>query len=222
MSSTRPVTRLHLSLAAFVAVVTAVGIAWIPANANLPVHWSLGGAPDVFVPRNLALSLMPALLGALVILAWFAPRAASPAQVEAGTHIARAALTGLMLVFSAVHAGIVMIGLGIGVDMARVVVVGFALLLANVGNVMPKSRPNALAGLRLPWTLRDPAIWQAAHRIAGRLMVLSAVLLAVLAFLLPSTLALVIALFACVLIPPIAAGVVSYMLSRRTDPSHPR
>ncbi len=42
-----------------------------------------------------------------------------------------------------------------------------------MGNV----RPNYFAGIRTPWTLNDPEIWRATHRLGGRIMVYGSLLL---------------------------------------------
>jgi uncharacterized membrane protein len=83
-----------------------------------------------------------------------------------------------------------------------------------LGNAMPKSRPNSLAGLRIPTTLRDARNWQATHRFTGMLVIGGGVLLLIVALVAPVT-ALVWWLLACVLLP-VAAGVLySLALARR-------
>lgn len=48
---------------------------------------------------------------------------------------------------------------------------GFGLIAA--GNVMPRTRPNWIVGLRTKRTLSDPAVWLRTHRLLGALMVFS-------------------------------------------------
>ena len=41
--------------------------------------------------------------------------------------------------------------------------------LLIVGNVMPRLRPNAIAGIRTARTMRDPVLWARVHRVYGAL-----------------------------------------------------
>ncbi len=39
-----------------------------------------------------------------------------------------------------------------------------------LGNVMPKLPRNGLVGIRTPWTLADPSVWERTHRVGGYLI----------------------------------------------------
>jgi uncharacterized membrane protein len=56
---------------------------------------------------------------------------------------------------------------------------GVAAFFIVVGNVFGKTERNFYIGYRIPWTLASNANWKATHRMAGRIMVISGVLLAV-------------------------------------------
>ena len=56
------------------------------------------------------------------------------------------------------------------------------LLLAAIGNYLPKCQPNYTVGIRLPWTLADEANWRKTHRLAGPVWVIGGLVIAVLAF----------------------------------------
>ena len=57
--------------------------------------------------------------------------------------------------------------------------VGFGLAL--VGNVIPRVRPNPVMGVRTRATLNDPILWARVHRLFGKLMLASGVLVMLLA-----------------------------------------
>jgi len=40
-------------------------------------------------------------------------------------------------------------------------------LLLTIGAVMRRMRPNAIMGVRTPWTLTSEASWNASHRVGG-------------------------------------------------------
>jgi uncharacterized protein len=53
--------------------------------------------------------------------------------------------------------------------------------LALMGNVMPRVRPNPIMGLRTRATLNDPILWARMHRVFGKLLLASGVLVMLLA-----------------------------------------
>jgi uncharacterized membrane protein len=59
------------------------------------------------------------------------------------------------------------------------VVLGAGLLV--IGNLMPRLRPNAVAGIRTASTLRDPLLWARVHRIYGALWLVAGVAVIVVA-----------------------------------------
>ena len=69
-------------------------------------------------------------------------------------------LTAVTLVES-LHPGTVSIG--------RVVTVAFSVLLVFLGNMMGKIKHNYFMGIKTPWTLADPDVWNRTHRFTGRL-----------------------------------------------------
>jgi hypothetical protein len=50
---------------------------------------------------------------------------------------------------------------------ARATIVMFGLLMARIGNLLPRTRPNLALGIRTPRTLRDRCLWMQTHRMVG-------------------------------------------------------
>jgi uncharacterized membrane protein len=207
-------TPLRLALLAALVVVAVAGFVLVPAGAMLPVHWGITGAADAFWPKELAL-LMPVLMAGLVWGVFLVlPRLAPPGELHAGRHPLGVVLTSLTVLALLIEGATVLIGIGVAVNMVQVLALAIGVGMLVLGNAMPKSRPNSLAGLRLPTTLRDPKNWQATHRFTGMLVIGGGVLLLIVALVAPVT-ALVWWLLACVLLP-VAAGVLySLALARR-------
>ncbi|HZY68772.1 MAG TPA: SdpI family protein [Devosia sp.] len=170
-------TPVKLTLLLALAAATVAGFVLIPAGTSLPVHWNLAGEPDGYLPREWAL-LVPV---AVTLLVWgiflFVDRTASERDREAGAYVASVALTAVTSLMVAIVAMTVLIGTGVATNMVQVLAVGVALLLLVLGNAMPKSRPNAYAGIRLPTTLRSEANWAATHRLGGWLTIAAGVVL---------------------------------------------
>lgn len=79
-------------------------------------------------------------------------------------------------------------------SMGRIVSAMMGLLLAFIGNLMGKIKPNFFFGIRTPWTLSDPDVWNRTHRLGGRLWFFIGILLIPCALLLPENV-----LFVCMM-----------------------
>ena len=60
----------------------------------------------------------------------------------------------------------------------RVLVLALMLIAIFIalGRVLPDAKPNFWFGIRTPWTLTNPRVWERTHRVAGYLMVVAGVL----------------------------------------------
>lgn len=210
---THPVaTPFNLVLAVALAVATIAGFVLVPAGIDLPVHWGLSGAPNAVLPRDLALLMLPAIAVLILGLLVWVRRSAAAAGGRQALTTAMSVLLGL---FVAVQTAIVMIGVGIAVDMVRIVVLALGVVFVVLGNIMPKTQPNGVAGIRLPWTLADAANWQATNRLGGWLMLLGGLLMACTALLSGQPAILLTATAIGVIVPILVATLFSYHLAHR-------
>jgi uncharacterized membrane protein len=208
-------TPLNIGLVAILAIATAAGFVLVPAGTTLPVHWGITGEADGFLPRDAALLMLPLI--ALLILALLvgAQRLAGEQRRQASRFAIAAAVPALLALFTAIQVGTVMIGSGVDVDMVRVIVVGVGALFIVLGNVMPKTQPNWIAGIRLPWTLSDPVNWQATHRVGGLLMMVGGAAIVLAAILTGHPMTLLAVTLAGVFLPVVVTTIYSYRLSRQ-------
>ncbi|HTJ59412.1 MAG TPA: SdpI family protein [Devosiaceae bacterium] len=208
------VTRLHLTLFGVLVAITAVAFVKIPAAIGLPVHWGLDGRPDQVWPRNEALLVFPAiglvLTGVFAAIGQFAP----VEQVEPGRHISEAMLLVLLGLLAALEFSLILIGVGSDIDMVRIVAFGVATLLIVLGNVLPRSQPNAYAGVRLPWTLKDPGNWAATHRLTGVLFIVAGAGLAAVAWFRPDPADMLPAIGIAIFLPLLVGGLFSFSRGR--------
>lgn len=207
-------TPIRILLLAAMAASLVAGFVLVPPGAELPIHWGLDGEADGFLPRDLAL-LMPA---AVVVLVWgiflAVARFASPSDVAAGRYVTGVTLTALTTIFLAIEIMLVLVGVGAPVNVVQVLAIGFGLLLLVLGNAMPKSQPNSFAGIRMPTTLRDPANWQATHRLGGVLAIAGGIVLLAAALLAPRQ-QLGWWLIGCIVLPMLTAAAYSLLYARR-------
>ena len=71
------------------------------------------------------------------------------------------------------------------VSIGRAVTVLVCLLFILIGNMMGKIKHNYFFGIKTPWTLADPDVWNRTHRLGGRLWFAIGVLLLPCCLLLP-------------------------------------
>lgn len=162
---------------------------WLPAEGLLPFPVTPPSGP---APKWLALSLLPAL----ALLFWvgfrLAPTASgqrlgrrmfrhapeavtSPAQFERFGPTYDAIVLGFVALLCGLHAAVLTAAFGAPATALRIVpgVLGASLLL--MGNVMPRLRPNWVAGLRSKRMLDNPELWRSTHRVFGAALVLSGI-----------------------------------------------
>ncbi len=203
-----------LVLTGMLLTATITGFFAVPSETLLPIHWGPDGTADVFWPRNQALSLAPVAVALILALSALAERFAPKSEIRAGRHVTAATVCGIVALFAAIQTVIVLIGLGIDLSMTHVIAFGMGLLAIVVGNVLPKSQPNSLAGIRLPWTLEDAQNWRATHRLTGSLMVTIGALQAALSLALPTGTLLAITTVAAMVAPVSIGCLYSYRISR--------
>ncbi|HEV7306543.1 SdpI family protein [Ensifer sp.] len=200
---------------------TIAGFLAIPPETLLPIHWGPDGTADAFWPRNRALFLAPVAVALILTLSAFAERFAPKPEIRAGRHVTAVTVSGILALFAAIQTVIVLIGLGFDLSMSRVIAFGMGLLAIVVGNVLPKSQPNSLAGMRLPWTLKDAKNWRATHRLTGGLMVATGALQVALSLALPTGMLLAFTTVAAMVGPVSIGCLYSYSFSRGRRPGTP-
>ena len=95
----------------------------------------------------------------------------------------------------------------------RVMLAGFGVLMAILGNYMNNLKPNYFAGIRLPWTLNDADNWRRTHLLAGKLWFAGGIILVIGCFIFAKSILLPFA-GATLLLLVVIPGVYSYRLYR--------
>lgn len=94
----------------------------------------------------------------------------------------------IMLFFSVVNCVVIWENVNPGTfSIGRLITGMLGLLFLWMGNVMPTFRHNYFVGIRTPWTLEDPLVWEKTHRLGGRLSFLCGLALLPMALLLPES-----------------------------------
>lgn len=153
-------------------------------------------------PREFALFLLPAL----TLLVWAAFRAAptafgqrigrrlfrnapdavtSPEQFDRFGATYDSIVLGVVLLCIGLDAAVLSAVLQYPAVASRLIPAVLGASLVLMGNVMPRLRPNWVAGLRTKRTLENPELWRAAHRAFGAAFVISGLLTMTVGFIAP-------------------------------------
>ena len=210
---------LSLGPLAVIAAAAAWGYVSVEPGAQVPVHWGLNGQPDRFGSREEAFLGLPAMAVGITLL-----MAVLPLLDPRGTNLRRSGAVyltgwvGTLCLLALVQVGMAMTALGMwdagpASPFHRLMTAGIALLIAALGNVLGKARPNWFVGVRTPWTLSSDLTWERTHRWTGRLFVLVGLAGLASAFLLPAQTAL-LALVGGLVAVSVVSLVYSYLVWR--------
>jgi len=149
---------------------------------SVPMQPDINGTPGNYLPRQVAILIIPfAYAVSIMVINFmirFSPNQFSMPNSQRSMDIM---LFGVGLLLLSAHSGI-LAGLGDDDIFQQYFCIGLAGSLLVIGNVVGKSERNFIFGIRIPWTLASTQNWRATHRFAGRLMVLSGVLLLMLSY----------------------------------------
>jgi uncharacterized membrane protein len=161
------------SLGATVAAGLASAVAYPFLPSRVPTHFDTEGRADRYGSRTRATVLMPVvMLGIQVFNDRLGAWPGGGDREDRGSSVRAldeaVALTELGLLSA--HVAVLANGAGLPMDMSRVNRGVYGVLLAALGNVLPKLPRNGLIGIRTPWTLADPRVWERTHRLGGYLL----------------------------------------------------
>jgi uncharacterized membrane protein len=217
MNLGRPIAYAGLLTAATFAI-GGWAYAILPPNGTLAISWhGFDGSTHSTMPKLAGLAIIP--LVSLVVIASLslAPlRARNPKGLAASAASYGLLLTSLAALFLVTEAALVERAINPDFDVLRWVFLAAAALLVLVGNTLGKVRHNDVFGVRTPWTLADPRVWDKTQRFTGRLMVVGALILAAFAGFLPDHPLLIATLVAVAVGPYVAGAAYSRNLARET------
>ena len=213
------ITRSLIVAGGFVLASVAAGV-WgqvnLPADAFLAYHRGFGDPATAHLPKAYALALMPAISALVVFCLAIAPRRSpNPEGLERSTLPYGMLIVGLAGVFFVTQIALVERMMNAGFDVLRMVFLSVGVLLLVLGNDLGKVRHNRVFGVRTPWTLKDPRVWDKTHRYTGRLMVLAGLILTAGCLLTANSQILIALVVLCAALPPLMGMGYSRRVFRR-------
>ncbi len=168
------------------APVVYLALVWDQLPDQVPIHWNAAGEIDGWASRN----SLPLFVGGLqlgiyllmLLVPYIDPRLRNLEASQRSYQRLRVVLSllfgyiGFLSAHSALHHEI---------DLPGWLVPALFFFLAAIGNYLHSLRSNYFIGIRTPWTLEFPEIWERTHRFGGKLWFWCGLLGGVIAFLLP-------------------------------------
>ena len=141
-------------------------ILWNQLPEQIPTHWNAAGEIDGWSSKPFAIFGLPLImLGAqwLCVLGTLAdPKKENhPDKV---LHLVFWIIPALSIVLNTLTFATAL-GKEVRVEVIMPILIG--LILAIVGNYMPKCKQNYTIGIKIPWTLNSEENWNRTHRFAG-------------------------------------------------------
>ena len=206
-------------LALLPLVLVAVFYSRLPDQ--VPMHWGFDGEINRYGSKN-ELWLTGALGPLFALLFQFLPRLDPKRRNYEKFQTYYEAFSLVLVAFIAVMMGVALLeSFRPGtLSMGRVVSALVGLLFLFVGNIMGKVKPNFFMGIRNPWTLSDPDVWNRAHRLGGGLFFLTGLVTVVSAILLPEPVTFAV-LMAGTLLTALIPTVMSYFWYKKVAGSNP-
>ncbi len=147
---------------------------------SIPVHWNIHGEVDGYGSKFLGVWLMPMIALGIFLLFPFLPKIDPRTQhfdeFKPVWNLIQTILIGFMAYIYAITLGAVL-SKGLVTPVTAFVLLGLGVLFILLGWIMPKIHSNYFVGFRTPWALEDPVVWQKTQAFAGKMFMLSGLLL---------------------------------------------
>lgn len=161
-------------------LVAVYAIQGLPSDMQLPIHWNIDGEIDRYSDAITVLLMLPGVLIALLAilsgLKYIDPRKENISMSHKSISAFSLAFAVFMMVM---EGGYIAMANGIEVPMMLIVTFSMGLFFMIIGNYLSKTRSNFFIGIRTPWTLSSDNVWKKTHLLAGKLFILSGLLISV-------------------------------------------
>jgi len=145
-------------------------VLWNQLPQQMPTHWNAAGEVDGWSSKPFAVFGLPLILLAAQWLCTLGT-GADPKKNNHPKKIVHLVLWIIPVLSAVLHTVTYAVALGKEVRIEVVMPVLVGLLLAIIGNYLPKCKQNYTIGIKIPWTLNNEENWNRTHRFAGRLWV---------------------------------------------------
>lgn len=169
----RLVPRPAVLLAAAGQAAVGIYIGRFGPTGPVPAHFGINGQVDRWGDRAQTalvvggMALLTLLAGAAI--GWSAERAEADVARQRGLGVAQGVLIAATSGVTALQLALATLGADGVIDPARLSLLGLCVVFTLIGATVGKVAPNALVGVRTPWSLNSRLAWEKSNRLAGRL-----------------------------------------------------
>ena len=179
-------TKTTYSIIGFLILASIVIGAYIYPTlpAQIASHWGADGNVNGYMPKFWGVFLFPLIMIFMsMLLAWLPSIDPMKENVEQF----RKQYNGIILFIAAFMFYVFLLSIswniGYRFNMTQFLIPALAALFYFLGVALPKTKQNWFMGIRTPWTLSSPVVWEETHVFGGKLFKITGVLaLAGLAF----------------------------------------
>lgn len=143
---------------------------WNQLPEKMPTHWNMAGQIDGWSSKPFAVFGIPLMMLAFQWICVLAT-SADPKKEHHPSKVLHLVFWMIPVISAVLSVLIYAAALGNQVRMEMVMPVFIGLVLAIIGNYLPKCKQNYTIGIKIPWTLNSEENWNRTHRFAGRLWV---------------------------------------------------
>ena len=184
-------------------------ILWNRLPDQIPSHWNSAGEVDGWSSKPFAVFGMPLIMLAFQWICTLGT-GADPKQSNHPKKIVHLVLWIIPVISTVLHVITYAVAMGTQVRVEVAIPVMIGLVLAIVGNYLPKCKQNYTIGIKIPWTLNSEENWNKTHRFAGWLWTFCGLLIMLTGFF-----GVFWIFFGVVLVMVLAPMLYSYILHRR-------
>ena len=140
---------------------------------KMPIHWGLDGEPNGFATKWVGILILPLIMVVVNLIVQLSLETAPKTNLKLGK-----LMLWLLPIMSVIFQILILSqALGYHVEIGLITMVIIGIVLIMLGNYIPKTSQNRVAGFRFPMTMRNPDNWQKTNRLGGMMLVISGILM---------------------------------------------
>jgi uncharacterized membrane protein len=163
--------KAEVFMGVMVLLAFAIGLYVYPhVPQRVASHWNARGQVDGYMPKFGGLFLLPVVLIVIALIFAAIPRV-DPLKANIEQFLKY--YDGFIILFFAfmllIYLQVVLWNIGIQISPNLVLPIGVGLLFFYVGILCEHAKMNWSIGIRTPWTLSSPRVWEKTHQVGARL-----------------------------------------------------
>ncbi|MFZ2027844.1 MAG: SdpI family protein [Lactococcus raffinolactis] len=140
---------------------------------KMPIHWGLDGEPNGYATRLAGILILPLIMVGVNVIVQFSLETAPKTNLKL-----KKLMLWLLPILSVIFQSLTLSeALGYHLDIALITMVTVGIIFILLGNYIPKTSQNRVAGFRFPMTLSNPDNWQKTNRLGGMMLVISGIIM---------------------------------------------